>query len=356
MKLERDILVEDKGSIEELIWAPDGRQLAVVKFAPRSGVREGMGEAGSVLVYEAATWRVDWTAPTGVARPVSRVCWARDASHLAIASPEAVTIWHVATAQLVARLAPSEGEIFSVACSPDRHLLAASRMVGEDVSVVIWEVETAEERYRLSFKAPSAGVSWMAWSPREASLATLTLEHTGLGTFKRQVLVWNVPTGTVRRQLPLPPGPFEGLGQSHGWSPDGRALAVATGAGLDDLTGAFSEKAQLTIWDLENDKVRSTFRVPDRSLIGAAWSPDGRQLASSTSKEILVFDAKTGAVERFPSLFPEEPPESEKLRVGERVSFMTSLGFTRSLAWSPDGRALVAGNVGGIRIWSVDRS
>lgn len=355
MKILHDIVVEDNGSIEEIIWAPDGGSFAVVNFPPPPGSMEGMGPTGFVQIYDAASWQIRQTLPTTITRPRIRVAWSADSQQLATVSADAVTIWQVSTGQVVRKLRPAHGEIFSVAWSTDGLHLAASLIDPEDLKIIVWELPGGSVWRTRSLGTKTGGISWMTWSPSDNRLASITLTQIGPGQFSRQIIIWDADTDMMLHSLPFPPGTFEGLGQSHGWSPDGASLSVATGIGQDDRTGTTSDECRLTIWDTMTGQVRSTITLCSRSLIGAAWSPNGTRLASSTSEEMMIFDVESGILlERLPSLFPQEPPEEEKQQVGEVVVFMTTLGFTRSFAWSPDGWILVAGNVGGIRAWVID--
>jgi WD40 repeat protein len=109
----------------------------------------------------------------------------------------------------------------------------------------------------------------------------------------------------------------EGLISYLCFSPDGRNLASH---GQDDLG--------VRIWDTHTHKLRQEWKSR-RILFSLCFSPDGRDLAyfDADADQIATLDVATGQ---------------------ERVRLNTSEGQIHSLAYSPDGRLIVAGGFNGI--------
>ncbi|MFE9940259.1 nSTAND1 domain-containing NTPase [Streptomyces hirsutus] len=133
-----------------------------------------------------------------------------------------------------------------------------------------------------------------------------------------KVRIWDLPGGRLRHT-------FTGLDHSEvvAYSPDGRTLAVA-GVGGDD--------AMIGLWDPVTGRKLGTFTVPDGSVRGMAFSPDGRSVAASSLAAVRVWDVATGRT---------------------RHSF-TSHPDPEAVAFGPDGRTVAAlGFTGQVRVWDM---
>jgi RNA polymerase sigma factor (sigma-70 family) len=147
--------------------------------------------------------------------------------------------------------------------------------------------------------------------------------------------LWDINTGKPLRQLSGYAGRYEAA-EKLTFSPDNKILAVCGGTNavclLDVATGKelFQEPAshELPIADL-------------------AWSPDGKRLATAGLDDaLLVWDAETGR--RLNEL--RAPPI---LLAGGLTHAGWCFGL-RSVAFSPDGRAIAAGNWdGAIHVWNA---
>lgn len=133
-----------------------------------------------------------------------------------------------------------------------------------------------------------------------------------------KVRIWDLPGGRLRHT-------FTGhdLSEVAAFSPDGRTLAVA-GVGGDD--------AMIGLWDPVTGRKLGTFTVPDGSVRGMAFSPDGRAVAASSAAAVRVWDVATGRT---------------------RHSFTGRLD-PGAVAFGPDGRTVAAASREGlVRVWDV---
>jgi len=160
---------------------------------------------------------------------------------------------------------------------------------------------------------------------------------------------------------------------SFAWSADGGTLAAGTGNGVLlawDLTSAAPEPyrqlavngsnvravflptdppavvtadsdGQVTLWDLREGRSLRTFPGSPGVAAGLAVAPDGKTIACAGPQAVYLWDAATGALPRSLRNDPNRPASA-------------SWAFS-TLAWSPDGRTLAAGDSAGrVFVWDAD--
>jgi WD40 repeat protein len=286
------------------------------------------------------------------------VAFSPDGSQLAAAGGDAIVrVWDAVTGQQIHRFTGHTGGVLDVAFSSDGRLASASR----DGTVRVWEAATG--RPVATLRGHTDLVVGVAFSPDGGRLASVSQDET--------VRVWDVAT---RREIFCLPGPPRPLGEalntvpvSPAFSPDGRYLAAAgpdhcvkvwdatTGHEILTLTGhrervlgvAFSPDGKrlasgsgggdctMKIWDLANGKVIHSIRGDTGWVVSVAFSPDGRRLASACLKgTVRVCDPATG----------------------QEILSLQHTGPVAGVAFSPDGRRLAAGSMwrdGTVRVWDA---
>src|SRR5262249_39564001 len=136
------------------------------------------------------------------------------------------------------------------------------------------------------------------------------------------------------------------------WSPDGKTFATA-------------EKAGVRLWDAATSRAVRTLDGATEMVYGVrlAWSPDGKTLAASKGKQFWVWSIPSGKLlwqNEKHQLVPDLGWSSDSRRLAtadqtgpvhiweaETGKLLRDAPFqARLLAWSPDGRTLVAVPVG----------
>jgi WD40 repeat protein/Flp pilus assembly protein TadD len=185
--------------------------------------------------------------------------------------------------------------------------------------VILWDAATGERRRTL--QGHKHLVLSVAFSPDSQSLVSTSLDQTAK--------VWEVATGAELRTLPLYAVPLsKAVPTSAAFSPDGKLLATAGGK-------------EVSVWDVTRDRreppvPRLMLRAQEHLLTPAVvFRPDGRQLAAIVQSErrsnVRVWDLTTGS-----EAVPLEANEGRMLN---------------GAAFSPDGQYLAAAEWGILKLW-----
>ena len=125
------------------------------------------------------------------------------------------------------------------------------------------------------------------------------------------------------------------------FSPDGTRVASVSGAFMDDEPAM---KGDLVVRDVATGQEIFAHRDVASGFRGVAFSPDGRWIATGNASDLVIWNAATGEEEfRLPD------PGNRDLPL-------------LSLAFSPDGRRIIAGygrfnkseDVGHAKLWDAD--
>jgi WD40 repeat protein len=127
--------------------------------------------------------------------------------------------------------------------------------------VHLWDVKTGQE-LRVLEPHQAAGGSCVAFSPTGELLAS--------GSWDRTIKVWDTGTWKLQHDLHDPTGAV----QSVAFSPEGQPGAHRLAWGATD--------GLVKIWD-EATREEHTFRGHTGWILGVAFSPDGKQLASASA-------------------------------------------------------------------------
>jgi WD40 repeat protein/Flp pilus assembly protein TadD len=170
------------------------------------------------------------------------------------------------------------------------------------------------------------GGSWLhfAFSPDGRRLAA---------TGNRVITVWDTATGRELHAL------------EHGWrrgncvafSPDGTRLAAGGGVWDEKLNGF--ARGEVKIWDVATSRQLNVLRHPANYVDQIAFSPDGRQLATSETPARLM-----GAPAINPSEMPVRVWDSATGELIHKLVGHNDLIY--GLVFKPDGRHVVSAAIG----------
>ncbi|HEY7154760.1 MAG TPA: sigma-70 family RNA polymerase sigma factor [Gemmataceae bacterium] len=178
-----------------------------------------------------------------------------------------VQLWNLTTGKATHTIAADQQSSQAVIFTPDGKTLATIR----DSEVRFWDTASGRERGRLK-----GGGSFSYHASFAPDSKTLAMTDTMCGA----IHLWDVATG---ERKPEPEGHSTNWVQTVSFSSDGKR--VATSGGLDGT---------IRVWDAASGRQLTLLRRSPSSVLGCAFSTDGRTLVSCWDDRVLLSDAATG--------------------------------------------------------------
>ena len=206
-----------------------------------------------------------------------------------------------------------------------------------DARLRIWDVATHKIARELNFTPPEKGDCAAALSGDRRTLASRQVNS---------LIVWEVETGRIKQKIPdfwlsapARETPIQGR-----WAFNGDSLAVSADA--TRLASANAPLHTVSIWDTATGRLVPDFSDSHGECIASlACSPDGSRIVTAGGRDgtVRLWDSATGKTLRAFVIGDAFPCE------------------VRSVAYSPDGKSIVAGGpnskdrqtTGIVRIWDV---
>jgi WD40 repeat protein len=323
---------------DDFVLAPNGKLLAV-------------GDEGGVGIWDLAKG----TRQRLLQTPVDRMVFSADGKQLATMAGDKkhfLDVWNVEDGTK-RRLATLTRYARALAFAPDgKRLFAAT-----DDDLYCWDANTLRRIWCVEHAADGLIVS-----PDGKKL--FTVDYLGRGT----VRLWNAVTGNQEKKL-VQKNPELAWAQPLAFLPDGKSLLLNSFEGplvwdtsgeearpfhagakrlMDSFALAPDGKTALTVigsllqrWDLTTGRIL----YPDTTELGhanpvvaLAFAPDGRTLATSSSRDtIRLWDL----AKRQPRTFPARTQKGISRYVTFRPSALSGIQALPILAFTPDGRKLL---------------
>jgi prepilin-type processing-associated H-X9-DG protein len=216
---------------------------------------------------------------------------------------DTVIIWNLPQRRLHRQMT---GTRPAVAVSPDSQRLATARQDG----VHIWDIASGEELAHL----PEAHAGWtMAFTADGMHLATADYGA-------KQIAVWDLKSKTAKTLVDPPQEGALAEGAYH--------LACST---VDNRVAVAFLDGHVRVWNLDDEGQSLVLPGHGRWARQVSFSPDGKTIASTNSRAVLLWDSQTGE------------------RRGE-----LPLYSAESVAFSPDGKSVASGCwQRTIKVWDV---
>lgn len=286
---------EGSGFWGEIAFSADSRQIAI--------------GGQTVSVADIETGKVVQTVCSSPLHGLTAVAWNRKDGRFAVASDQLAKVWSPVPGVVPAML-KAEGTILAMGLSPDGQVALGTSDDAHDAKGHTYYVGDTQ-----------------IWR---------------LNDSEKPITLGN------RERLPVLSG---GSSNSIDFAADGTLMAAAM---LDELpcdsrhrdpaceTDEIPFVGLLTLWDAATGNLLRQRRQPDPKLNVLTFSPDGAQIATGQQDQIVkIYDAATLNRSRaFPN--PEKQPP-----------FGVNDYGTSALAYSPDGKLLLAGSETGV-VWMLD--
>jgi WD40 repeat protein/serine/threonine protein kinase len=321
-------LLDEAGQVVCRVEMPEVKEPGPVVVSPdgtRLACSRGDGEWRRLAVLDATSGK-----QTAVCDGHRETVWAytfsSDGTRLASAGEDKLAhLWDAATGALLATARGHASKVLSVAFRPDGARLVTT---SADGTVRQWDAATGRE-VESPYDRHSGEVAAAVYSPDGQWVASAGTDRT--------IRVWRA---TGRQDVAILHG-HTGSVTEVAFAPDGRRLAsLSFERGL-----GFAGDNTVRVWDVDPRATLPVLRGHTSFVYPVAFSPDGRWIASGGwdntvrsasggwDNTVRLWDAATGA----PCATLPHP------------------GFVRTLAFGPDGRWLLTGSDGDVRlrIWDV---
>jgi WD40 repeat protein len=346
-RLAPEPLAAGEGYVTSVAFNPNGTTLA----AGYGGVG-GLFGGGGVLLWDVARRARLLAQPLAVAEgDVESVAYSPDGKTLAAGyfggvAHSGVLQWDVSrqTPLLSHPLVVAEGAVWSLAFSSDGTTIATGYGgAGGDIGsggVVLWDVARRARLATQPLEVAEGDVESVTFNPSGKILAAGYGDFTA-DTRRGGVVLWDVARRARLATQPL--AMAEGSIASVAFNPNGTTLA----AGYDGGVG----RGGVVLWDVAR-RARSApepLTVPEGDITSVAFSPDGATIAAGYGV-IVDINANHGGVVLW-DVARRARLAAKPLTVDE--------GVVSRIAFSPDGMTLAAGygvgGGGGVVLWDVAR-
>ena len=322
---ERTVKNFEKRPVEKTVTLPEPYALTHDKFAIG-------GKHSKIELWDVTTGKMlSIFDKIGENKHVIALVFSPDGTHLASVSKNisgniktTVRLWDTTSNDkpIIFRniLRQQTGWTNVLAFSPDGKILASG---STDKKVRLWNTATGRLLGRLTGHVN--GIAALTFSPDGTTLASASTDGA--------VLFWNTET---RDQLPTRIAGHTELVKAVAFLKDNMTLASVAFNGV------------ITFWDLKTSQISKLQTIGHLDLLTtAAFSPDGAKLASIGGKGKVLFEGGS-------ELISDNSLRLNDVRTGRELTNLKTSVFASEIVFSPQGKAVAFSSFNIIRVWNTE--
>ncbi|MCP4578166.1 MAG: hypothetical protein GY846_17995, partial [Deltaproteobacteria bacterium] len=264
------------GGTSDKVYEGAGAQLQNVAVSPDGGLLAGVGEKGTVALFDEKTGDVVKRLEGHLNKDTSSECdvWGvvfhPEGKWLATAGGDRnIILWSIPGGGIL-RQWKAPAKVWALALSPDGKILASG---GTDNAVTLWDAETGKGLKTLEGHENS--VLELAFSPDGSLLAS--------ASYDRTARIWDLKTGKVRHVLRGHTASVHELA----FHPDGNILASS------------SNDKSIILWNVNTGRPTAQFLGHVNYVVGLTFNDNGRRLVSGgMDRDLRIWDTETGVTLR----------------------------------------------------------
>lgn len=247
--VELGVLDAGKVPVMSVAFSPDSQFL--LTGHPAGVINEWDLRTGesTVLTSPASDW-------------VRAAVYSPDSTHIVSADANNIILWDAETKEQISVLEGHEGNVASLAYTPDGTILASS---GWDKTIRLWDVESGEEIHAL---AVLANATDLAFSPDGTVLASIDGNTAGVN-------LWDVVSGESLEGISLEDVYYSAIAYNQ----DGSLLAAASRSGI-------------YVWNTSSRELIHTLEGHEGRVARLAFSPSSPVLISAGGSAIHLWDTE----------------------------------------------------------------
>jgi WD40 repeat protein/uncharacterized caspase-like protein len=332
--------------VASVAFAPDGRTIVSANNDPTPGSSDH-----TIKLWDVASGQLLRTfKQTEKVWRVNSVAFSPDGRTVVSAQDNGLKLWQVDTGRQLHAFGEPPSFVQSVALAPDGQIVISghSGLNFSNPTLRFWDASSGRLLRNIA-----------AFPLRDRSIAVAPDGRTVLsGSQDKKLALWNVTTGELLRSL-------DGF-VPVAFAPDGRTAL----SGDNDSTG----DSAIKLWDIASGQLLRKFVGHKESANSVAFAPDGRTaLSGSYDHTLRLWDLASGRLLRtfHPSSVDSVAfaPSGQTILSGGYQTLQLwdvasgrllhnftdlSYGFIKSVAFSSDGRAVLAGNQDNtVRLWDT---